>query len=59
MAFLLFIFIILSSGCETTKGVAQGIGQGIGSTVGGAAKDTQNLWQVILKADQWMKDNLW
>jgi len=42
--FILLIFIIMLSGCETMKGAA-----------GGAKKD----FQALKKADQWMRDNLW
>lgn len=51
----LFSFMVLINGCETTKGVAQGTGY----TVQGVERDTTNLLQMILKADGWMKKNLW
>lgn len=64
--FILSIFLILTAGCETSKGVAKGMGytmQGLGSTMAytakGATKDTKNLWHTILKLDNWMKENLW
>jgi predicted small secreted protein len=59
---LLFLAPIFLSGCETAKGVgamARGAGEGIGATAGGVAKDTSSLWQGILKADNWIKKNLW
>ncbi len=63
---VLFLGIILLSGCETAKGAAYGTvdtvgaaAKGVGATACGAAKDTANLWQGILKADDWMKKNLW
>jgi hypothetical protein len=45
----------LLCGCETTKGAATGVE----ATVQGAAKDGQNFWQTLVKADDWMRKNLW
>ena len=42
--FILSIFLILSSGCETVKGAFQG-----------AKKDFQS----VKEADDWMRKNLW
>ena len=66
---LLWVFslgIIFLNGCETIKGAAYGTGstvvsatEGIGATACGAAKDTVNLWQAVLKANDWIKENLW
>lgn len=58
----LFLGIIVLSGCETAKGAAYAVGataEGIGGTAYGAAKDTANLWQGMLKADAWIRKNLW
>jgi predicted small secreted protein len=55
---LLLSFILLS-GCETSKGAAVGMGGAVASTASGVAEDSKNLWQSILKADKWMRDNLW
>jgi hypothetical protein len=44
----LFLSIILINGCETTKGM-----------VTGAQKDTKNIWQGLVKTDNWLKKNLW
>jgi len=49
---VLLLCIVIMSGCETTKGLAQGLAQGI-------AKDTKNTGGVILKVDDWIKKNLW
>jgi predicted small secreted protein len=46
--FVLLVFIILISGCETIKGAGQGAADG-------AKKD----WQTLKKADAWMRKNLW
>ncbi len=46
--FVLLVFVILISGCETAKGAAQGAVQGFG-------KD----WQSAKKIDDWMRRNLW
>jgi len=48
----LLSFIILTSGCQTTKGVACGVAVGV-------QKDAQDLWSAIVKTDNWMKENLW
>ena len=56
---LFFCVIMLSalmlSGCETTKGVAVGVG----ATAMGIGKDAKNTWHGIVKADDWIKKNLW
>ena len=49
---VLVIFIFICAGCETGKGIACGASTGI-------VKDTQNSWQAVKNADQWVKDNLW
>ncbi len=47
--------VVAAAGCETTKGV----GTGVVCTAQGAKTDSVNFWNSILKADQWMKKNLW
>ena len=70
LSWVLFLNIIILYGCETAKGAvygvgttAKGVGEGVGVTIGatacGAAKDAVNLWQGILKTDDWIKKNLW
>ncbi len=51
----LLVGIILISGCETAKGAVYGVG----CTVEGAAKDIEGLGGAIIKADNWLKENLW
>ena len=46
--FILFIFLVLISGCETIKGAFTGAGDG-------ARKD----WEAAKKVDDWMRKNLW
>jgi len=46
--FILSLFLILISGCETLKGGVQG-------ATGGAKKD----WEAAKRADEWMRKNLW
>jgi predicted small secreted protein len=46
--FALSVFVILIAGCETVKGAAQGAAEGV-------KKD----WQTAVKADAWVKKNLW
>lgn len=57
---LILIMLLLSSamlisGCSTAKGLATGIG----ATTVGVTEDAKNFWQAMLKADEWMKENLW
>lgn len=49
--FIAFICAVLFSGCETAKGFGAGVACGVGSTAQGVGKDSFNLWQGILKAD--------
>lgn len=53
------LIVLFLCGCETVKGAATGVG----STAAGVTKDSKNIvsgaWQTILKADDWMKKNLW
>lgn len=44
----LMVTVLLVSGCETTKGLARGISQ-----------DSQDLWNFLKQADDWVKENLW
>ena len=55
----LFLSIMFLGGCETVKGAACGLGTTAEATAKGVGKDTANLWQAILKADTWIKNNLW
>jgi hypothetical protein len=60
---ILCLGLVFLGGCETAKGAAGGAAGGIGMTAAGtahgAATDTKNIWQAILKADDWIKNNLW
>jgi len=56
---VLFLGLVFLGGCETAKGAAGGIGMTAVGTAQGAASDTKNIWQAILKADDWVKNNLW
>jgi len=40
----LYLLLLIVSGCETAKGAAQGF-----------TKD----WQTAMKADKWLRENLW
>jgi predicted small secreted protein len=56
LKFLSLILIILAlSGCATAKG----LGEGIGKISQGLIQDSKNFWQALLKADNWIKENLW
>jgi len=46
--FGLFTFIVVIAGCGTIKGTAKG-----------AAEGAKEDWQAALKADEWIKKNLW
>ena len=59
LAAVLLLAIPLLAGCETCKGAATGVGVTAVGTAQGATKDTQNFWQAMLKADNWMRKNLW
>lgn len=54
-----FAIIVLTSGCETAKGFTKGCAYTAVDTGRGVVKDTYNLWQGIMKADEWIKKNLW
>ena len=51
-AVVMLFGLLLLSGCETTKGVARGFTDGIN-------KDSKTFWENLLKADSWIKENLW
>lgn len=59
VVFILFLGLVFLGGCETAKGAAGGIGMTAVGTAQGAATDAKNIWQKILKADDWIKNNLW
>ena len=47
--FVLVAVILCSfSGCSAVKGFGAGL-----------ARDTKGLWQSIIKADEWFKENCW
>lgn len=59
---LIGIGLLALAGCETSKGVARGVSgvaEGIAATAEGAAKDSAVVWVGIMKADDWMRKNLW
>lgn len=51
--------VIFLSGCSTLKGLGVGLSEGISRTAAGVKEDSRNLWQTILKADNWVKENMW
>lgn len=54
--FLLFIIFAAGIfGCETAKGAAKGAQADFQT----ASRGTANCWQALLKADDWMRENLW
>jgi predicted small secreted protein len=52
---ILFLSVVILSGCNTAKGTAAGIGS-IGEGIG---KDAQGLGAGIMGLDAWMKKNMW
>ncbi|MGA2775179.1 MAG: hypothetical protein ABSE81_03865 [Candidatus Omnitrophota bacterium] len=52
---ILFLSVVILSGCNTAKGAAEGIG----CTAKGVAKDAQGLGAGIMGLDAWMKKNMW
>jgi len=55
LVFILLIFIITTYGCETVKGACQGGAEG-------ASKDWQTakgMGPMVMKADDWIRKNLW
>ncbi len=52
---LFFCAVIFGSGCETMRG--------LGYTAKGIKNDAKSFWrvssQVVLKTDDWIKENLW
>jgi predicted small secreted protein len=57
--FALVWVVFILCGCATTKGIGEGIsktGQGVAR---GIIQDSKNFWQALLKADNWIKENLW
>jgi len=56
---VLLSLLVLLCGCQTVKGVAEGVGVGVVQAGKGIAKDSSNVWHSILKADGWIKKNMW
>ena len=60
----LFLALFLSSvlficGCETAKGAAKGTVHGVGAVGTGIADGAKKDWAAVMKADDWVKDNMW
>ncbi|MCU0666265.1 MAG: hypothetical protein MUF05_04115 [Candidatus Omnitrophica bacterium] len=62
-AFVLLLLVIFLCGCNTISAMGKGVAQGVTNTAKdtghGAVKDTVSMWQALLKADAWVKKNLW
>lgn len=52
---VLFMALIVLTGCETAKGAATGLGQDVHN----AADPDMNGWNAIQKADAWIHENMW
>lgn len=59
LLWILLLGTILLNGCQTVEGAAKGVAFTIAGTANGVAKDSVNIWQAILKVDDWTKKNLW
>jgi predicted small secreted protein len=60
--FVLLLVIFILCGCATAKGLGEGLkglGKGLAKTNQGIVQDSKNFWQALLKADNWIKENLW
>ena len=55
LLFILFVSMIMLSGCNTAKGAAEGVG----CTATGVAKDAQATGAGIMSLDAWIKKNAW
>lgn len=61
IVFLLFV-ACLAAGCATAKGVGAvgtGVAKDTHTACKGVAAGGYGVWQGILAADQWFKENLW
>jgi len=52
---VLFVSVVMLSGCNTAKGV----GDGVGCTAKGVTKDAQATKSGIMALDAWIKKNAW
>lgn len=52
---ILFSSVLLSSGCQTAKGVTTGLA----TTTEGVVQDTTNTAGFLAGTDAWVKKNLW
>ena len=59
LAAISLLAVPLLCGCQTAKGAATGVGATVVCTAQGATQDSQNFWHTVLKADDWMRKNLW
>ena len=58
-AYVILLAVLFSGGCETAKGFAKGAACTVGSTMQGAGEDFEQSRNFILRADDWIKKNLW
>jgi len=61
---LLFLVLFFSSvlficGCETAKGAVKGTVNGVGAVGAGIGEGSKKDWAAVMKADDWVKDNMW
>ena len=55
VVFMVAMSTLTTSGCGTVKGVAVGVG----ATAMGVGEDAKGVWHGVVKADEWIKNNLW
>jgi uncharacterized protein YceK len=53
---LIFVIVMIISGCATTTRTVGGAAYGFGT---GVAKDSKDTADAIMKADKWFRENCW
>ena len=59
---VVLLAVVVMSGCETARGFGEGIGSvayGVSQTAEGVGKDSYNLFNSLMAADNWIKENWW
>ncbi|MDE1921403.1 MAG: hypothetical protein KGJ09_07855 [Candidatus Omnitrophica bacterium] len=52
---ILFMSLLVLTGCETVKGASNGFGQDMQNL----SNPDKNGWNAIENADAWIRENLW
>jgi|GEM_PF-1003957 len=59
LLFVLFLSVVMLSGCNTVKGAADGASYTVNGVADGVAKDAQATGTGIMALDAWIKKNAW